>query len=106
MSRLVEITDDNFSAEVIEAGTSVLVDVYAQWCGPCKMIAPTLDSMADDYDNFKICKADMEENSSIVSKYSITSVPTLLFFKNGECVDRMVGLTAPDKIEEKIEEYI
>ncbi len=92
MSKPVEINDDTFEAEVLKSDVPVVVDFWAQWCGPCKMIAPILEEIASQYDGkIKIAKLDVDSNTRVASQYRIMSIPSLLFFRNGSLVDQVVG---------------
>lgn len=89
---ITAVTDQNFDDEVINSDKPVLVDYWAEWCGPCKAIAPVLDDVASEYaDTVKITKLNIEENPSMASKYGIRSIPTLLLFKGGEVVSQHSG---------------
>ena len=92
MSKPVEISDATFDAEVMKSNIPVVVDFWAPWCGPCKMIAPVLEEIARDYDGkLKVAKMDVDSNTQIASQYRIMSIPSLLIFKNGKLVDQVVG---------------
>lgn len=85
MSSIVHTTDGGFDQDVIQADKPVLVDYWAEWCGPCKMIAPILDEIASEYaDRIKVCKVDIDANQDTPRKYGIRGIPTLMLFKNGE----------------------
>ena len=92
-ANIVTLTDANFSEQVLKSSTPVLVDFWAEWCGPCKMIAPVLDELAGEYDGkVKIGKVNIDEHLQLAINYGINSIPTLLFFKNGQVADQVVGM--------------
>ena len=90
--KIITLTDQNFQDEVKAASTPVLVDFWAEWCAPCRMIAPVLDELAEEYDGkVKIGKVNVDDNRSTAAQYGVMSIPTLILFKNGEMVEQMVG---------------
>lgn len=89
---IVIVTDSNFADEVLNSDTPVIVDFWAEWCGPCKMIAPILEDVAKEYTGkLKIAKLNVDDNNSTASKYQVRGIPTLIFFKGGNEIDRKVG---------------
>ncbi len=90
--KIVELTDASFGDEVLNSSEPVLVDYWAQWCGPCKMIAPLLDEIAEEYDGkLKVAKLNIDDNSEVPLKYGIRGIPTLMIFKDGDVNDTKVG---------------
>lgn len=95
----LQITDSSFATEVLESSVPVLVDFWAPWCGPCKMISPIVDQVATEVAGVaKVGKVNVDEASALATRYNIRSIPTLLFFKNGEVVDTIMGATSKDNI--------
>lgn len=99
----VKIDAENFESDVLNADTPVVVDFWAEWCGPCKMIAPSLEEISDEMgDKVKIAKVNMDENPDLAAKYSVRSIPTLLMFKDGEPVAIQVGAAPKSKLSDWI----
>ena len=89
---IVTVTDSNFADEVLNSATPVIVDFWAEWCGPCKMIAPILEDVAKEYTGkLKVAKLNVDDNNSTASKYQVRGIPTLILFKSGNEIDRKVG---------------
>ncbi|SVE48482.1 uncharacterized protein METZ01_LOCUS501336 [marine metagenome] len=101
------VTDGEFETEVLNSSTPVLVDFWAEWCGPCKAIAPTLEELAGDYgERLKVVKVDIDENQQRAQQYNIRSIPQLLLFKDGNEVDRIIGAVPKSQLTEKIEPHL
>ena len=99
---IIKITKDNFEAEVLNSDEPVLVDFWASWCGPCMMQGPVLDEMAGEYDNIKIGKINIDEQQELAIKYGVTSIPTLMFFKDGKPTDTLVGLRSKEQLAQSL----
>ncbi|HHX56215.1 MAG TPA: thioredoxin [Clostridiales bacterium] len=101
-----KFTDENFEQEVLNSDLPVLVDFYADWCGPCKIIAPIIEELAAEYEGkVKIGKINVDEEQNSSKKYKVMSIPTLIFFKDGEQVDKLVGVLSKDQLVEKLESF-
>ena len=104
MSKPIELTDSKFEAEVLKSDKPVLVDFWAEWCGPCKMIGPLVEELATEYEGKAVIgKVDVDTNPEISAKFGIRSIPTLLVFKNGEIVDKQVGAVPKTVLSEKLD---
>ena len=104
MSEPTVLTDDNFSAEVLNSGLPVLVDFWATWCGPCRMIAPIVQELSGEYEGrAKVGKLDVDEAQRTAAEFGIRSIPTLLIFKGGKVADQIIGAVPKRQISEKLE---
>ncbi len=104
---IVHLTDSNFEKEVLECDLPVLVDFWAVWCGPCKMVGPVIEELAKEFDRkIKVGKLNVDENSAIASRFGIMSIPTLMFFKKGKVMEQAVGALSKAELKKKIEENI
>jgi thioredoxin 1 len=102
-----QFTDDNFEAEVLKSDIPVLVDFYADWCGPCKMLAPVIDELATEYEGkVKIGKVDVDNAGATAGKYGVMSIPTIVFFKGGEIVDQAVGFVPKEELAKKLDALV
>ena len=104
MSKVLHLDDNSFSKEVLEEKGLVVVDFWASWCGPCKMLGPILDELSEEIDT-KICKVNVDEVDTLAREYGIRSIPTMIIFKDGEPVDQLVGLMQKGALKEKLAEY-
>jgi len=101
---VINASDQNFEDEVIKSTMPVLVDLWAPWCGPCRMVAPVIDKLAEKYDGkMKFCRLNVDENPQTAAKYRIMSIPTLMFFKDGQAVDTVIGAVPERVLQPKID---
>lgn len=103
MADITTVTDDNFQAEVIESTKPVLVDFWAPWCGPCRMVAPVLEEIAKERDELQIVKLNVDDNPVTASKYQVMSIPTLILFKDGEIAHKVIGALPKRRLEAELE---
>ena len=104
---ITNVTDQTFEQEVLKASQPVLVDFWAAWCGPCRMIAPTVEALATEYaGKAKVAKVNVDENQSTPSQYNIRGIPTLLLFKDGQVKEQLVGAASRDVIESLLKKYL
>ena len=104
---IIQLTDSNFDSEIMNADIPILVDFWAVWCGPCKMIAPELEKLKEEKKGvLRIGKLNVDENRDTAIKYGITSIPTLLLFKDGQMVKKLIGAMSKDKILDEISSFL
>ncbi len=102
----IAFTDANFESEVLKSNEAVMVDFFAPWCGPCRMMAPIVEKLAEEYKGrVKIGKMDIDENGNIAQQYGIQSIPTIIFFHKGEAVDKMVGFQSEENLKKKLDSF-
>ena len=100
---VTDVSDQSFENEVIKSSLPVLLDLWAPWCGPCRMVAPVIDGLAEKYNGkVKFCRLNVDENPQTAAKYRVMSIPTLMFFKNGEAVDTVIGAVPERTLQPKI----
>ena len=100
---ITEVSDSNFQAEVLESDKPVLVDFWAPWCGPCRVIAPSLEEISEDRDDLRIVKLNTDENQETAARYQVLSIPTLILFKGGEPVHQIIGAMPKSRLVQEIE---
>lgn len=107
MSDLLEVTDENFDTEIMKSDIPVLVDFWAEWCGPCRMVTPVVEELANDYKGkVKVGKMNVDENRQTPAKFGIRAIPTLIFFKGGEVAQTIVGAQPKSHIEEELKKLL
>ncbi len=102
-----ELTDSNFESEVLQSNVPVLVDFWAEWCQPCRMLAPTIDQLADEYQGkAKVGKVDTDSNREVSMKYGISAIPTVILFKDGQVQQKFVGLTSKEQFKNALDQLV
>ena len=106
-AKYITATEENFKSEVLESSQPVLVDFWAEWCGPCKMIGPTIEELAVEFDGkAKVAKVNVDEQPKLAQQYGVRSIPTLLFFRDGKVAEQLVGAAQKDTLTEKLNSLI
>lgn len=107
MSKLFQVSDATFESDVLQSETPVLVDFYAEWCGPCRAISPMLEEISEEVDDaFRVAKLDIDANGSTTLKYGVQSIPTLILFKDGRPVERWVGIVPKSLVLSQIRDHL
>lgn len=105
MSNIIKLDTNSFEKEVLNCSGVVLVDFWAEWCGPCKMQLPVLEEISSEMTDVRVCKVNVDENNELAIKFGIRSIPTMMIFKNGEKVDQLVGLKQKNELVGKLTQY-
>jgi thioredoxin len=100
---ITEVTDQNFQAEVLESDTAVLVDFWAPWCGPCRVIAPHLEELNEERQDLRVVKLNVDDNQQTAAQYEVLSIPTLILFKNGQAAKKVIGALPKKRLEAELE---
>jgi len=100
---IIEVTDVNFQAEVLESETPVLVDFWAPWCGPCRVIAPALEEINEETENLRVVKLNVDDNQQTAASYDVMSIPTIILFKNGEVATKIIGALPKKRLVQQLE---
>jgi thioredoxin 1 len=106
MADVMELSDNDFESQVLQATEPVLVDFWAPWCQPCRMIAPVVEELAKENAGLKVAKINIDNSPNVATQYGVTSIPTLIVFKNGEVVDRFMGIQPKQRLQEAIDQAI
>ena len=101
--KLTDVTDNNFQAEVLESEKPVLVDFWAPWCGPCRVVAPVLEEIASERDDLRIVKLNVDENQQTAAAFEVLSIPTMILFKNGQVAKKVIGAYPKKRLESELE---
>ena len=100
---IIDVTDANFQAEVLESDKPVLVDFWAPWCGPCRIVAPHLEELNDEREDLRVVKLNVDDNPGVASQYGIMSIPTMILFKNGQVAKQVIGALPKARLQQEIE---
>ncbi|AZR73057.1 thioredoxin [Anoxybacter fermentans] len=106
MKNIINVTDANWESEVLNHDGLVMVDFWAEWCGPCRMIAPIVEQISNEVEDVKVCKLNVDENIATAHRYQISAIPTIIFFKDGKPVDQVIGFTSKDNLKSVINRHL